>query len=269
MTSQGQLLVEQHTDKTIPKGLGHPALLGDVLRSLLQEDLDFAQHSDNTGIHNLHAFPAKYPPALPRLFIQHLTQPGEIVLDPMVGSGTTVLEAVRNDRYGIGSDVDPLALLLSQVKTAPPEPAQAFQSGLSVCNRAYLMLERDRSWIWEEMQQRFDTKTREFMDYWFARQTQEELLALLMQIESEPDPAVRQFLRLCFSSMIVTKSGGVSLAIDLAHTRPHKVEGKVLRSPIEEFAKRLRKKRYQHRAGWLSRRTGGYTECGCSCAPAA
>lgn len=241
MTPQRQLLIEQRADRATPVGLNRSTPLSDILSALLKEDLNFAQDSDSTGIHNLHAFPAKYPPALPRLFIQHLTQPGEIVLDPMVGSGTTVLEAIRLERCGIGGDIDRLALLISQVKTNPPDPARAFQSGLSVCNRAYIALEKERFCIQGEIQRRFDERTRDFLNYWFAPETQNELMALLLQIETEKDTAVRQFLRLCFSSTIVTKSGGVSLAMDLAHTRPHRVEGKVPRSAIEEFAKRVRK----------------------------
>lgn len=168
MTQRGQLVIDQHIDKSAYSGFVESSL-DSVLSELLEGDLDFAQDSDNTGIHNLHAFPAKYPPALPRLFIQHLTQPGEVVLDPMVGSGTTVLEATRMERHGIGSDIDPLALLLSQVKTDPPDPARAFQSGLNVCNRAYFALERDRSAVCREIQNRFDDRTRRFLDYWRYR----------------------------------------------------------------------------------------------------
>ena len=240
MTQRDQLIISQYTDKNTYSG-SVKSSLGGVLSELLEGDLDFAQDSDDMGIHNLHAFPAKYPPALPRLFIQCLTQPGEVVLDPMVGSGTTVLEATRMERYGVGSDIDPLALLLSRVKTDPPDPVRAFQSGLNVCHRAYLALERDRSAVGREIQKRFDDRTRQFLAYWFTQETQQELMALLLQIEMEPDPVIRRFLRLCFSGIIVTKSGGVSLAMDLAHTRPHKAAGKVPRSAIEEFAKRLRK----------------------------
>ncbi|GIV17298.1 MAG: DNA modification methylase [Armatimonadota bacterium] len=240
MAQQGQLMITPHIAQNSFSGFVSSSL-DDILGKLLEGDLDFAQDAENSTMHNLHAFPAKYPPALPRLFIQHLTQPGEVVLDPMVGSGTTVLEAIRIDRHGIGVDVDPLALLLAQVKAAPPDPTRAFQSGSSVCNRAYLMLQRERPSLRREMRRRFDDRTLDFLDYWFARETQEELVALLLQIETEPDPEIRQFLRLCFSGIIVTKSGGVSLAMDLAHTRPHKVERKTPRPAIEEFAKRLRK----------------------------
>jgi DNA modification methylase len=44
-----------------------------------------------------------------------------------------------------------------------------------------------------------------------------------------------------FSSIIITKSGGVSLAYDLAHTRPHRVKDKTSQHALREFEKRLNK----------------------------
>ena len=65
--------------------------------------------------------------------------------------------------------------------------------------------------------------TREFLDYWFLPDTQRELLALTLAVEREEDPAVRLFLQVVFSSLIIAKSGSVAQARDLSHTRPHKV----------------------------------------------
>ncbi len=81
----------------------------ETLSGLLKRDLTFQGQKTAYASHNIHAFAAKFPPQLPRLFIQELTLPGESVLDPMVGSGTTLVEAVLADRCGIGSDLDPVA----------------------------------------------------------------------------------------------------------------------------------------------------------------
>ena len=86
------------------------------LRNLLKMDLDFHNEDSSQMSHDFHAFPAKFPPQLPRLFINNLTNPGEKVLDPMMGSGTCVVEAVGLGREGIGLDIDPLAVMLSKVK---------------------------------------------------------------------------------------------------------------------------------------------------------
>jgi DNA modification methylase len=77
------------------------------LDALLSKNLDFHDQQSTYASHNFHAFPAKFPPQLPRAFINALTDPGDVVLDPMMGSGTTILEAFLLDRQGIGFDIDP------------------------------------------------------------------------------------------------------------------------------------------------------------------
>ena len=46
----------------------------------------------------------------------------------------------------------------------------------------------------------------------------------MLEIEKIDDRNLRSFFELAFSAVIVTKSGGVSLALDLAHTRPHRAK---------------------------------------------
>jgi len=69
--------------------------------------------------HGIHKFPAKFFPELPRYLIHKYSKKGDTVLDPMCGSGTTILEALLNQRRGIGIDIDPMARLISKVKTTP------------------------------------------------------------------------------------------------------------------------------------------------------
>ena len=87
----------------------------------------------------------------------------------------------------------------------------------------------------ETVKEDMDSATREFLDYWFFPETQRELACLTLAIRDEPDPDLRNLLEVIFSSTIVTKSGGVSRARDLAHTRPHRVSDKVPRSAIQLF----------------------------------
>ena len=89
------------------------------LSELLSGDLDFHNQSSNYASHNFHAFAAKFPPQLPAKFILELTNHGDSVLDPMLGSGTSILEAYLAGRFGIGFDIDPLALMIAGVKVTP------------------------------------------------------------------------------------------------------------------------------------------------------
>ena len=231
----------------------------------LRADLDFHDQDSSYSSHNFHAFPAKFPPQLPRLFIEHLTRPGDVVLDPMQGSGTTTLEAALNGRKALGFDIDPLSLLITKVKTTPLDPVSVLTTSKEILRRAAALYDQRSKALIEDREHRWDPQTRKFIEYWFDVDTQFALLALLREIEAMADPGTRNFFYLAFSAIIITKSGGVSLALDLAHTRPHRakliyspngeiIEGqqefdapssnlryatKILRSPLSEFAKRV------------------------------
>ncbi len=209
------------------------------MATLLGEDLDFHQHASNYATHNLHAFPAKFPPQLPRRFIDVLTDRQDSVLDPMMGSGTTVLEAYLAGRRSLGLDIDPLALLLGAVKVTPLNVVQAATVSSAVLEEAQQRLRVDPAQVTQALGRRFDSQSRAFVDYWFSLPTQLELTALLLAIETVADVPLRRFLELAFSAIIITKSGGVSLARDLAHTRPHRVDDKPPRPVFEAFRKRV------------------------------
>ncbi len=222
------------------------------LTDLLLSDLNFSCPTDKNYLHNFHSFPAKFPPELPRAFIVSLTNTSENVLDPMVGSGTTVLEAFLLGRRSVGFDIDPLALLISRVKTSFPNPDRLFEVGTNVLKSANAAITSSKISLMDELQHKWDDKTKDFIDYWFLPQTQLELIALLREIEQVTDPEIKDFLVLTFSSIIITKSGGVSVAMDLGHTRPHKVPTftedmnkgkdircKRIRSAIKDFEKKF------------------------------
>jgi modification methylase len=52
------------------------------------------------------AHPAKMLPAIARHAIQHYSHPGDLVLDPMCGIGTTLVEAVHLGRHTIGVELE-------------------------------------------------------------------------------------------------------------------------------------------------------------------
>lgn len=158
----------------------------------------------------------------------------------MNGSGTTTLEAYLVNRRGIGFDIDPLAIKVARVKTTPLNV-----DGIKLLNRVIDKANRyysNQALIEDTLTRRFDKKTKEFIDYWFFPETQKELLALIMAIEDyEKDSPVRELLEVIFSSIIVTKNGGVSRARDLAHSRPHIDHNKRPKNVFEVFGQRLLK----------------------------
>lgn len=209
------------------------------LKRLLQQDLSFETPTIPRMLHNTHAFAAKFPPELPRLFIDKLTKPGELVIDPMVGSGTAVVEAALAGRIGIGFDIDPLAVRLTQVKVTPQDVKRLATIVEKVLQR---VTEADAAGVdnpWSLLAARYEPRIVDFFRYWFLPETAGQLGLLIQAIEKVRDPLPRYLFEIAFSSIIVTKSGGVSLARDLAHSRPHKVKDKKVRSVIAAFRERV------------------------------
>jgi hypothetical protein len=66
------------------------------------------------------SYRACFKPQLPRFFIERLTQPGEVVYDPFMGRGTTVLEAALLGRVPCGCDINPLSVVLIRPRLRPP-----------------------------------------------------------------------------------------------------------------------------------------------------
>ena len=73
--------------------------------------------------HSLHeiSYRACFKPALPRFFIERLTKPGDVVYDPFMGRGTTLIEAGLLGRVPAGCDVNPLSAVLIRPRLNPPD----------------------------------------------------------------------------------------------------------------------------------------------------
>jgi DNA methylase len=71
--------------------------------------------------HSLHeiSYRACFKPQLPRFFIERLTAPGDVVYDPFMGRGTTVIEAALMERLPYGCDVNPLSRVLCEPRLRP------------------------------------------------------------------------------------------------------------------------------------------------------
>ena len=87
--------------------------------------------SRQRAAHSLHeiSYRACFKPQLPRFFISRLTSPGDVVFDPFMGRGTTLLEAALLGRRPLGNDVNPLSRMLVEPRLAPP-PAEEVDARL-------------------------------------------------------------------------------------------------------------------------------------------
>ena len=67
------------------------------------------------------SYRACYKPQLPNFFITQLTKKGDLVYDPFLGRGTTIIEASLNGRNAVGNDINPLSKILCSPRLNPPK----------------------------------------------------------------------------------------------------------------------------------------------------
>jgi SAM-dependent methyltransferase len=87
------------------------------------------------------AHPAKMLPAIARHAISAYSQPGELVLDPMCGIGTTLVEATRLGRDAVGMELEPRWADLARTNLAHAHAAGASGTGRVVTGDARRLLE--------------------------------------------------------------------------------------------------------------------------------
>jgi len=177
----------------------------------------------------IHPFPARMAPGIALEALGDSKSPLR-VLDPMVGSGTVLAVARAKGHRAFGVDLDPLAVLLADVWTRTVDADHVNNKAADVLDRARVAfggLSSGRAYPWGS-----DNETREFIRYWFDDYARRQLAALSSAIHRVHDDATRDVLWCGFSRLIITKSAGASLAMDLAHSRPHR---EFARAPVKPF----------------------------------
>jgi hypothetical protein len=177
-------------------------------------------------IRPIHPFPARMAPELAISSLSKL-KPNSVILDPMVGSGTVVRHAAELGFKAIGFDMDPLAVLMTRVWTTRVQDCDLERVASQVLQEVRDTKARDIVLPWIDG----DTETRNFIKYWFARKQCSELRKIAHVLNRRRGRRIRQntrtaldVLQVALSRIIITKDQGASLARDVSHSRPHKVE---------------------------------------------
>lgn len=187
---------------------------------------------DVLGRDTVHPFPARMAPSLALSVLGKMPKRGT-VLDPMVGSGTVLALARARGHRAIGFDIDPLAVLISTVWTRTLDRKVVRLSAQRTLGRARKIA---RTITYAECYpQNACVETKRFVRYWFDPHARRQLAALSRAILAVKSRSVRDVLWCGFSRLIIAKQAGASLAMDLAHSRPHKVFKSAPRKPFSCF----------------------------------
>lgn len=192
---------------------------------------------ENLNFRQIHPFPARMAPGIALDALGQSKAPLR-VLDPMAGSGTTLVAARLRGHTAIGFDRDPLAVLIASAWIADYDAERVGKKAVEVLERAEkrLRLLTTKSAYPDGA----DDETKEFVRYWFDANNRKQLAALAASIAGVRDKQIKNVLWCAFSRLIITKEAGVSLAMDVSHSRPHRVFDKAPHRAFEHFLRAIK-----------------------------
>lgn len=177
--------------------------------------------------HGYHRYPAKFLPDVVRKIIEDYTQGCTLIADLFAGCGTTLVEAKVHGISSVGTDINPVAQLITKVKTTALPPIALQQAYDALVKLFDEYRECDYTGI-----QKHDR-----IDYWFT-QPQKAKIAFLYDKISHLDvnDDIKDFFYVCISHILKNCSWWLQTS-----TKPQRDMEKKPEDPFEEFCRHCKK----------------------------
>ncbi|HPD24980.1 MAG TPA: class I SAM-dependent methyltransferase [Bacteroidales bacterium] len=163
---------------------------------IIDESWDFRKANTKEYTHCFHTYPAMMIPQVARRIIENFGKNANILFDPYCGSGTSLVEANLCGINAIGTDINPLALLIATAKTTKIDIQRLdlflydFNNFIFSIN---FQVDNIKSVIIPEVRN---------IDYWFSKNTQKKLGIILGYIENINDISIKNFFKVAFSETV-------------------------------------------------------------------
>ncbi len=157
---------------------------------------DFVGETSKISIHGIHIYPAMMLPQIARRLIEEYGKNSKANLDPFCGSGTVLVESLLHNINSYGVDINPLAILLSKVKTTPINPKELRREFGRISEK-----------IWEARlypEELRDIEAPNFfnIEYWFKPKVIKELAYIKQILDQIKDEDIREFFYVAFSETV-------------------------------------------------------------------
>ena len=136
-------------------------LYRDLDLDLSWSEAELPERERTKHVHRLHPYLGKFIPQLVEVLLGRYFVPGQHVLDPFAGSGTTLVQALESGLDATGADIAAFNCLLMEVKTRDYNP---------------FVLERELRAACERVGERSSERPKGYARAWYAPQAARELL---------------------------------------------------------------------------------------------
>jgi len=188
--------------------------------------------------HGFHRYPAKFIPQLARRCIEEHTRKEDIVCDPFMGCGTTLVEALVSGRKAIGTDINAVAWLITNAKSIPINPDKLNKEVERILNdiETYLLSKKQTQKTLSGLRINPIIPKNERINYWFPNEnTREELGIILGRINEIKDKNIKNFCLCAFSNIL--KGSSIWLMKSIKPTRDLNKEPQ---SPYKSFSRQIK-----------------------------
>ncbi len=200
------------------------------------------QTSQSTHIY--HRYPCRFIPQLARRLIRNYSEPGDLVVDPFAGCGTTLLEGMLLGRRALGIDINPLCEIICRAKTTPIEP-RLLESRIESLRFRVLSKVSDKARLKDSIKQILSSRNEDCIGFWFPKRNIEELSVLLYSIYEERDIEIRKLFKCAFSHILKNSSLWSSQSV-----KPFRILSKAPRPAIFLYQDHLETVSRRNRALW-------------------
>ncbi|MCS7301798.1 MAG: site-specific DNA-methyltransferase [Fimbriimonadales bacterium] len=162
---------------------------------------DLPERLRTRHVHRLHPYLGKFIPQLAEVFLRKFFRAGQTVLDPFVGSGTTLVQANELGIHSVGYDISAFNVLLCRAKTAWYDLSKLKCEIYDALERMRMATQRSEQLnLLEEFPalQNYPAVDSDYLREWYAPRALQELLAYREAIETG-DYEYKDLLRVILS----------------------------------------------------------------------